>query len=155
MGGILTGGYKFVTGGVEAMGGSSKRAALDETYRSKLSAADTGELETKQIAAEDAGRVRSAGTQTIAKQATAYTASGVDASQGTPLSVMADTRLMSELDARTLENNAARKVRGFREQKRQSEVEYRTRIAEQEQEGVNSMLSGIGDVAGGVMGFGG
>lgn len=153
MGGILSGGYKFVTGASGIFGGSPERAAADEAYQSKLVATQLGELETKQIAGNDAAKVRSAGTQMIAKQRTAYTASGVDASQGTPLAVMADTRLMSELDARTLENNAARKVRGFREQKRQADSEYRSAKNQDQQNQIGSMLSGIGDIAGATQGF--
>lgn len=153
MGGILTGGYQFVTGAAGLFGGSPARAAADEAYASKVRAAELGEVETKQIAGADAAKVRSAGTQLIAKQRTMYAASGVDPSQGTPLDVMSDTRLMSELDARTVENNAARRVRGYREQKRQAGEEYRTRLKQDEQDSIGSMLSGIGNLTTGSMGF--
>jgi hypothetical protein len=153
MGGILSGAYKLGTGISGVFGGSPQRAAIDETYASKMYAADVGELEAKQIGASDAAKARTAGTQLIAQQGTAYTASGVDPTQGTPLSVMADTRLMSELDARTLENNAARKVRGFKEQRRQADAEHHMRISEDQQNQIGNMLSGIGDIAGGAAGF--
>lgn len=65
------------------------------------------------IGAREAGRVRQQGGQLIEEQKVAYAASGVDPTQGTPASVMADTRLMSELDAQTLSNNAFREALGF------------------------------------------
>lgn len=64
---------------------------------------------------QDAGRARMQGSQLIERQKVGYAASGVDATAGTPLQVMAGTRLMSELDARTLENNAAREAWGYKQ----------------------------------------
>lgn len=153
MGGILSGSYKFATGAVGVLGGSSERAAADDTLDSKLQAAQVGELEAKQQGNFEAGRLRMMGSKLIAEQNTRYANSGVDTTAGTPLAVMADTRLMSEVDARMAENNAARRVRGFREQKRQAQSEWRTRVSTDQQNQVGSMLSGIGDIVGGAAGF--
>lgn len=148
IGGVISGAYKVGTGMAGVMGGSPERAAADEAYQSKMNAANIGELEAKQSGASEAGKLRALGSQMIAKQQTAYTASGVDTSQGTPLSVMADTRLMAERDAVMVENNAARKVRGYKEQRRQAGVEWTNAKAQDQQNQIGSMLSGIGDLTG-------
>lgn len=153
MGGIISGAYKFGTGAVGVFGGSPGRAAADDEHSSRIAAAQVGELEAKQTGDFEAGRVRSLGTQLIAKQNTAYANSGVDQTTGTPASVMADTRMMTERDARMAENNAARRVRGYKEQKRQAEREWDRRKNEEMQNAVGSMLGGIGDMVGGVGGM--
>lgn len=58
--------------------------------------------------------VRTRGTQLIESQRVGYAASGVDAGQGTPTDVAAQTRYFSELDAKTVDNNAAREAWGFK-----------------------------------------
>lgn len=63
-----------------------------------------------------AGRTRITGDQLVGKQTVAYANSGVDSSVGTAANVQADTQAMSELDARTHENNAAREAWGFNQQ---------------------------------------
>lgn len=153
MGGILSGSYKFATGVGGVFGGSDERAAADDALQSKLAAASMGEVEAKQLGNYEAGRLRMMGSKLIAEQRTRYANSGVDTSSGTPLAVMADTRMMSELDARMAENNAARKVRGFREQRRQAYSEYRSRVAQDEQNQIGSMLSGAGDLLGAAAGY--
>ena len=64
-----------------------------------------------------AGQVTTKGSQTIGAQKAAYSASGVDASAGgSPMQAMADTRMMSALDAQTALNNAARDAWGYKVQ---------------------------------------
>jgi hypothetical protein len=154
MGGILTGTFKTATGIAGLFGGSPGRAAADDEYRSKVAASELGELEAKQLGDYEAGQLRMLGSQMISKQRTAYANSGIDATSGTAASVMADTRLMTERDARQAENNAARRVRGYREQKRQAESEYRRRIDEETYKSVGSIMGGIGDFTGSLGGGG-
>lgn len=61
-----------------------------------------------------AGAARTAGSQLEGRQKVAYTAGGVDASVGTAADVRAETVSRSELDALTLENNAAREAWGYK-----------------------------------------
>lgn len=65
---------------------------------------------------QEAGRTRIKASQLIGAQKTAYAASGVDSTVGTAADVQASTRMVSELDAKTIENNAAREAWGFRKQ---------------------------------------
>lgn len=61
------------------------------------------------------GRRRMEGSLLRQRQAVGYTASGVDASVGTPAAVGAATSLMAEVDAQTAEYNAVREAMGFKE----------------------------------------
>lgn len=63
-----------------------------------------------------AGVERMKGTQLIGKEHAAYAASGIDANAGSTQDVYAGTRAMSELDAQTIRNNAAREAWGYRTQ---------------------------------------
>lgn len=102
-----------------------------------------------------AQRVRERGSQLIAKQKTAYTSSGIDASSGTALSVMSDTRLMSELDAQTVENDAARKVWGYRLERDRAKKNLTSKLASIDREAAASILNGFGQALGGASGLGG
>jgi hypothetical protein len=102
----------------------------------------------------EAGKVRSAGSQLIARQRVAYANSGVDTSSGTPLSVMADTRMLSELDAQTAANNAAREVWGYKMQVEQSKKNLQRTYEGLNRGVVGSILSGTGQILSGGM-FGG
>lgn len=60
------------------------------------------------------GTVRMQGSRTLAQQRVGYEVSGVDSGVGTPLQVADSSRMMSELDASTVRNNAAREALGHR-----------------------------------------
>jgi hypothetical protein len=76
--------------------------------------ADLSALDALQRGEQEAARYRAAGSQTIAKQRVAFAANNIELSAGTPLDVIASTRGLSELDALTVKNNAAREAWGFR-----------------------------------------
>lgn len=61
----------------------------------------------------EAGQQRLRASRMLGQQKVALAASGVDASVGTPADVMADSARMAELDALTIENNAAREAWGI------------------------------------------
>jgi hypothetical protein len=112
-GAILAGGAAQAFGQDQQLAGEAK-TARENAYLARLAASDV-----ERRAGQDAGRARTAGTQVIAEQRAAFGASGVDGSSGSPLALMADSRLMSELDALTIRNNAAREAWGLRTQARQ------------------------------------
>ncbi len=107
----------------------------------------------------DSGKTRMLGSQLIAKQKLAYSNSGVDASTGTPASVMADTRLMSELDAETQKNDTAREVWGLRLERTRAKENLKTKLSNIDREATGAVLSGaskaIGGAGGGMGGMGG
>ncbi len=64
--------------------------------------------------ASDAAGYRTTGTQVAAKQMVAFSNSGVDATVGTAANVQDSTRARAELEALTVENNAAREAWGYK-----------------------------------------
>lgn len=109
-----------------------------------------------------AGLKRMQGTATIAQQKVAYEASGVDSTTGTAAQVAGSTRLVSELDARTLENNAVRAALGHTEAATQYRDEWRAQVRAREGrrtkralDTASSFLNVIGSAAGGDLPKGG
>lgn len=64
--------------------------------------------------AQAAGFARMEGTRVVARQRIAFAAGGIDVTVGTPADVATSTAMMAELDAQTLQNNAAREAWGFK-----------------------------------------
>lgn len=64
----------------------------------------------------EAALLRGQGTDVAAQQKVAFAAGGIDPTVGTPAAVAQATRGVSELDALTAQNNAAREAWGFRVQ---------------------------------------
>lgn len=153
MGGIISGGYQFGTAFDRA---SSAKAANDYELFSAQRAAETGQLEAQQDGNFEAGKMRMLATQLIARQRTAYAASGVDPTQGTPVSVMADTRLLAEQDALIVENNAARKVRGHKLQGEYAQRTWQTKNTEIDNTRTGDLVGGGASMLSGFLtGFGG
>lgn len=119
-------------GMVEAVAGAFGDAAEDQGIHQEITAntaiAQRGGVDAIERGNREAGLARIAGTRVAGQQRLAYTAAGVDASSGTALNVMADSKMMSNLDAATLENNALREAMGFRAKEaslgRQREAQY-------------------------------
>jgi hypothetical protein len=146
MGSILSGAGTIATGQMAATA-KAWNAAQDSQDEQKalsysaLSAQDKGRL--------DAGKIRMAGSQLVAKQKVAYANSGVAIDSGTPAAVMESTQGLSELDAQTAENNAAREVWGYRMQQEQSKKNMQRKIDEANREAIGSALTGAGQIVGG------
>jgi hypothetical protein len=65
---------------------------------------------------EEAAIHRSRVRQVIGSQKAGFAAAGVETESGSALDVLSDTALLGELDALTIENNAAREAWGLRTQ---------------------------------------
>lgn len=98
----------------------------------------------------ESGQTKIAGGKLVGEQKVAYANSGVDATVGTPASVIADTRAISDIDAKTAQNNAAREAWGFRKHG----VKYGQQASLEAVRGSNkntaSILGGVGGVARGI-----
>lgn len=88
---------------------AKQKEAVENTRLAQRAAVDALERGNR-----ESGQARMATSQLIAKQQLAYANSGVDSTVGTPAQVASDTRTLGEMDARQLENNAAREAWGFR-----------------------------------------
>lgn len=104
----------LLSGGLQLMQQEDERRAkaLESAENKKL--ADAAAADALRRGAQKAGAIRMQGSQLEGAQQVAYAASGVDPSVGTPLDVMSASRMFSELDALTAENNAAREAWGYR-----------------------------------------
>jgi hypothetical protein len=96
------------------LGSELERVAAQDEARQNKQMADAAAADALQRGEREAGQARAQTSQLVGAQNVAYAGSGVDASVGTAANVQAATRAMGELDARTLENNAAREAWGFR-----------------------------------------
>ncbi|PZR17531.1 MAG: hypothetical protein DI536_04250 [Archangium gephyra] len=95
---------------------------MDELRRSSaLEQANAAFVE--QAGATQAGLARMRGSAVQAQQRVAWATAGIDTSTGTPAAVGEASRLWSELDAVTLQNNARRAAMGHRELSRRYDVE--------------------------------
>lgn len=95
----------------------------------------------------EAGQTRAQGSKLIGQQKVAFANSGVDATVGTPADVMADTRVMSELDAKTQENNALREALGFKRYGTKYQQQAALDATRSANRTAGSVLGGVGQVA--------
>lgn len=112
--GSLLGAGASIVGGIA--GANAERDAAkkrQEAAEAQANIANMSMMDALARGAVEAGRIRSMGSRTIAAQRVAYASTGVDVGQGTVLDVLGSSRAISELDALTAKNNAARAAWGF------------------------------------------
>lgn len=100
--------------GIQTAAGNEQAAADIRQARFNENLAHKAAVSAIERGNREAGLTRIQGTKLIGAQKLAYANSGIDASVGTPVDVMADTRLFSEIDAKTIETNARLEAWGFR-----------------------------------------
>jgi len=112
MGGAIKLGTDFASAAVSMQAKSDAYNANTERLRKAALAESANAVLTMQAGSIQAGQIRMKGSSIIAQQRVAFGASGVDATQGTPAGLATSSQLMSELDAQTAINNAARGALG-------------------------------------------
>lgn len=112
----------------EDQAGALERGAL----RSEMAGGDA-----RRRGNREAGLIRMAASQAIGRQTVAQGVSGVDSNSGTALEQLGDSRLLSELDIQTAQNNAAREAWGYRAEA----AEQRYGAQRARQRGVNRAAS--------------
>lgn len=127
---------------LEGEGEDSARRQIQDKDNAKLALSAAADAVAR--GNQEAGRARIQASQLIAKQQVAYANSGVDPTVGTPTNVMADTRMMSELDAKTIENNAAREAYGFRKYGIQYQGQASLEASRQRYRTASTILGGLG-----------
>lgn len=145
MGGIVSGFGTAVLGGM---------AASDEARQGNIRAGQARQINDYKAAVSNAnagiatGQVRTKGSELAAQQGTAYAASGIDQSMGTAAAVQADTAAMSEVDAQTIRNNAAREAWGYAVDTQQEAEKAKAGRDAAGRKAVGSVLTGFGQAAG-------
>jgi hypothetical protein len=104
--------------------------------------------------AREAGRLRMLGAQNNETQKVGYAASNVDPTSGTAAAVQADSAAMTELDAQTVKNNAAREAWGFRLQGVQGGKNLQTKLGSVQRAQYGSIATGLGQFTSGAAGMG-
>lgn len=135
----------------QASGQAQAAGAQADALRRNQTLLKLQEADAAQRGREAAGAMRTQGSRTIAKARVAAAASGVDVSVGSPLEALEDTRLMTELDAQRIQNNAAREVWGYKQQGRQLREQEEAVRRNGRGAVFGSLLSGAGQLA---MGYG-
>jgi hypothetical protein len=120
----------------------TRTEALENKRQAYLAATDA-EARGRQ----EAGGLRTQATQLLAKQRVAYANSGVDSTVGTPANVQAATAGVAELDARTIENNAAREAWGFRQEGEKFQRAANAESARAPLRAAGTVLGGVGQAA--------
>lgn len=92
-----------------ASGRAASQAGRRQEELSKIAAASVQEQGEK-----EAARIRNEGAQLAARQRTLFATSGISVGSPTAIDILSDTAGLSELDALTASNNAAREAWGIR-----------------------------------------
>lgn len=125
-----------------------RQAALQNRQFAQAQAADA-----LQRGAQQAGQLRTRGSQIIGTQRAGYGASGIDANSGTAAEVQASTRAISEVDAGMAMNNAARQAWGHQVSADQYGQEAELDQRAKREVGFGTLLGGIGQAASGTSGL--
>lgn len=133
--------------GLDLVGGIEESNARIDESRSNAKLADAAAADAIARGTREAGKQRLEGGQLIARQRVAYANSGVDATVGTPATVMENTRATTELDAQTLQNNAAREAWGFKAKAAEFRKEAGLERRRSDRQAIGTILGGAGRLA--------
>ncbi len=103
----------FIGAGFKGAALNDEALARDRESAINVQIAQGAQADALRRGGVDAGKIRQKGSRIAEEQKVAYANSGVDSSVGTAANVQADTAAISELDAQTAKNNAAREAWGF------------------------------------------
>lgn len=121
----------------------AKRAELRHNAR----LADLAGADATARGMAEGGRERMKGSQSVARQFVAYANSGVDPTQGSAARTQEWTKAVSELDAQTIQNNAAREAWGFKAKADEMRTEEKNERRRSENRRFATVLGGAGRLA--------
>lgn len=110
-----------------------KRRAADETIAAGNTSADWQRVRSKQA---------------IGTQRTAQAGNGIDVNSGSAAQLQDDTAMLGELDALTIQNNAAREAFGYRVQAAQDINNANQAVINAKSKAKGSILGGMGSAFG-------
>lgn len=134
--------------GLELSAEIQESDARRNELRNNARLADLAATDATSRGMSEAGKQRMAGSQLVAKQFVGYANSGVDPTQGTAARTQEWTRAVSELDAQTLQNNAAREAWGFKTKANEMRTEEVNERRRSENRRWGTVLGGVGRLAG-------
>lgn len=86
--------------------------------------------------------------QAVGTQRSVQAANGIDVNSGSAAQIQDDTAMLGELDALTIQNNAAREAYGYRVQARQDLLNASQTVQNGKTAAMGSILGGIGSAFG-------
>ena len=122
---------------MQAQGQKQNAAFKNQTADETITAGNT---------AADWQRVRAG--QAIGTQRSTQAANGIDVNSGSAARLQDDTAMLGELDALTIQNNAAREAYGYRVQARQDLLNAGQTVQNGKTAAMGSILGGIGGAFG-------
>lgn len=146
--------FEVIKMGVDVQAANAESSGVVAEARQNQVLAERAASDAVERGRYEAGLSRMKTSSVIAKQRVAYANSGVDATVGTPADVAADTRVIGEMDAKTIQNNAAREAWGFRTQGERFGQEMEKESERNKYKIAGTILGGLGRMAGGAN-FGG
>lgn len=149
-----------IQAGIGGVQGAVEMSQFSDTYRLKAKESQEGAQQAEAAArdamlrgGQEAAVYRIRASQAMERARVSYANSGVDSTTGTPANVLADTRMMTERDVQTLQNNAAREALGYRNQAKHFDRQTQQYGTEFEAKKWQTILGGLsGAVAGGIGG---
>lgn len=146
-------GLGMIGSGVQAKSQYDQGVAADEAARTNARRMRAQAADVKAIANTEAGKVRTEATKIIGEQNVAFSASGVDASVGSPAALAAYSRAQAELDAQKMKNNAAREAWGINAQATETVRMGRAAKKAGKYAAIGTILGGAANAAGGIYGM--
>ena len=116
----------------------------EQTAQETINAGDTS---------ADWQRVRTG--QMVGTQRSVQAANGIDVNSGSSALIQDDTAMLGELDALTIQNNAAREAYGYRVQAQQDRTNAKQTVKNGNTAAMGSILGGLGNAFGSFAGGGG
>lgn len=104
----------IVGGGIRAAGTIIEGQERGEALELSAALSDMAAADALQRGAQQEQRLRMATGRALGQGRVAAAVSGLEGDVGTPADIMADVRLIGEMDAETIRNNAARAAWGYR-----------------------------------------
>ncbi|OPA84276.1 hypothetical protein BFW86_24340 [Pseudomonas fluorescens] len=124
--------------------GAFQSAMLTQNAKYKQQTAD--ETINAGNTSADWQRVRAG--QAVGTQRSVQAANGIDVNSGSAAQLQDDTAMLGELDALTIQNNAARQAFGYREQAKQDFLNANQSVKNGNTAAMGSILGGIGGAFG-------
>lgn len=148
---LALGGLAIATnllGTVMKAGAVRRQAQLDAFFNEENARfSEEAATDARIRGAMEAGRHRMLGSYEIAQMRVAQGAAGIDTSTGTPVDQATGMRMVNEVEALTLENNAAREARGYGIESQRFRDQAGRDRKRGEADFVSTLLDGGGDTA--------
>lgn len=139
---LIVAGVQFVTQLGAAQKAKEVASLNAQAYRLRA-------LDARTRGVEDVNRLRLQARALMGEQKAAFASQNVSVNRGVATDVAGDTAYLTELDAITLLNNAAREAWSFQQEANITQYEGASQAQASTQQGIGSLIGGLGSYFGG------